>query len=287
MVKTAKPLLRIFCYMPTPRVWKSTITARFLDINIELRGTKPTEIKDWLWDFDARPLTKEDKVKLADKTTKGRTGFSIKLYKTASFLATQPYGTIPAAFSPDGKIGIFESNSIMRLVARLKTKNNTLYGSTPYESSRIDGFLDASLIFARSSQKYLLSINNNSVNKTIRNEAKEAYISYMTGIENALRENKKNGFITSKNITLADICFFCEFSLFYREIIPLNTPKNGINSIINELGPKFFNLSIKLSSVLFKRGTSITVMTLSTHESFSILVLETFSLINIFLLYLL
>ena len=67
----------------------------------------------------------------------------------------------------------------------------------------------------------------------------------MTGIENALRENKKNGFITSKNITLADICFFCEFSLFYREIIPLNNSKNGINSIINELGPKSFNLSIK------------------------------------------
>ena len=65
----------------------------------------------WLWDFDARPLTKEDKVKLADKTTKGRTGFSLKLYKTASFLATQPYGTIPAAFSPDGKIGIFESRA--------------------------------------------------------------------------------------------------------------------------------------------------------------------------------
>ena len=124
-------------------------------------------------------------------------------------------------------------------------KNNTLYGSTPYESSRIDGFLDASLIFARSSQKYLLSIHNGSVTKTIRNEAKEAYINYMKGIENALRENKKNGCITSKNITLADICFFCEFSLFYREIIPLNTPKNGINSIINELGPKFFNLSIK------------------------------------------
>ena len=245
MVKNSNPLLRIFCYLPTPRIWKSTITARFLDINIELRGTKPTEVKDWLWDFDARPLTEEDKTRLADKTTAGKTGFSIKLYKTDAFLATQPYGTIPAAFSPDGKIGIFESNSIMRLVARLKTKNNTLYGSTPYESSRIDGFLDASLIFARSSQKYLLSINNNSVNKTIRNEAKEAYISYMTGIENALRENKKNGYITSKNITLADICFFCEFSLFYREIIPLNNPKNGINSIINEIGPKPFSLSIQ------------------------------------------
>jgi len=245
MVKPTKPLLRIFCYFPTPRIWKSTITARFLNINIELRGTKPNEIKDWLWDFDARPLTKEDKAKLADKTTKGRTGFSIKLYKTDDFLSTQPYGTIPAAFSPDGKIGIFESNSIMRLVARLKTKKNTIYGTTPYESSRIDSFLDAALIFARSSQKYLLSINNSSVTKAIRNEAKEAYINYMTGIENALRDNKKNGYITTKNITLADICFFCEFSLFYREIIPLNNSKKRINSIINELGPKSFNLSIK------------------------------------------
>ena len=67
----------------------------------------------------------------------------------------------------------------------------------------------------------------------------------MTGIENALRENKKYGFITSKNITLADICFFCEFSLFYREIIPLNKPIKGITSIIDELGLKSFNLSIK------------------------------------------
>jgi len=245
MVKNSNPLLRIFCYLPTPRIWKSTITARFLDINIELRGTKPTEVKDWLWDFDARPLTEEDKTRLADKTTAGKTGFSIKLYKTDAFIATQPYGTIPAAFSPDGKIGIFESNSIMRLVARLKTKNNTLYGSNPYERSRIDSFLDTSLIFARSSQKYLLSLNNNLINKTIRNEAKEAYITYMTGIENALRENKKYGFITSKNITLADICFFCEFSLFYREIIPLNKPIKGITSIIDELGLKSFNLSIK------------------------------------------
>jgi len=244
MVKNNKSLLRIFCYLPTPRIWKSTIAARFLDVNIELRGTKPPEIKDWLWDFDARPLTEEDKIRLADKTTAGRTGFSIKLYKSKEFLKAHPYGTIPAAFSPDGKIGIFESNSIMRLVARLKKKNNTIYGSNPYEISRIDSFLDASLIFARSSQKYLLSINNNTVTLKIRNEAKEAYINYMTGIENALNENKKNGYIMTNNITLADICFFCELSLFYREIIPYTKSKK-IKSIIKELNPDTFKLSFK------------------------------------------
>ena len=54
MVNNDKPLMRIFCYIPTPRIWKSSIAARFLDINIEIRGTKPPEIKNWLWDFDAR-----------------------------------------------------------------------------------------------------------------------------------------------------------------------------------------------------------------------------------------
>ena len=63
MVNNNKPLMRIFCYIPTPRIWKSSITARFIDVNIEVRGTKPPEIKNWLWDFDARPLTEEDKIK--------------------------------------------------------------------------------------------------------------------------------------------------------------------------------------------------------------------------------
>ena len=153
------------------------------------------------------PLTEEDKIKLADKTSQGRTGFSIKLYKTDDFLKAHPYGTIPAAFSSDGKIGIFESNSIMRLVARLKDNKN-IYGSNPYETSRIDSFLDASLLFAKSSQNYLLAINNNSATIKIRNEAKEAFITYMTGIENALKENKKYGFITSKKYNFSRYMFF-------------------------------------------------------------------------------
>jgi hypothetical protein len=35
------------------------------------------------------------------------------------FLEAHPFGTVPVAFSPDGRVGIFESNSIMRAVARL------------------------------------------------------------------------------------------------------------------------------------------------------------------------
>ena len=65
---------------------------------------------------------------------------------------------MPAAFSPDGKIGIFEANSIMRAVARLGHGRLPLYGSNAYDASRIDRFLDASLIFARDAQLYLLSL---------------------------------------------------------------------------------------------------------------------------------
>ena len=65
---------------------------------------------------------------------------------------------MPAAFSPDGKIGIFESNSIMRAVARLGESRFPLYGRGPCEASRVDSFLDASLVFARDSQVYLLAL---------------------------------------------------------------------------------------------------------------------------------
>ena len=106
MVNIKKPLMRIFCYIPTPRIWKSSIVARFLDINIEIRGTKPPEINNWLWDFDARPLTEEDKIKLADKTSQGRTGFSIKLYKTDCFLKAHPLVVHPAAIFPFASIAI-------------------------------------------------------------------------------------------------------------------------------------------------------------------------------------
>ena len=63
------------------------------------------------------PTTTVRRIKSPSNT--GRRGFKGKLYKTEAFLDAIPFGTIPAAFSPDGKVGIFESNSIMRAVASL------------------------------------------------------------------------------------------------------------------------------------------------------------------------
>ena len=207
--------LRIFSYLPNPRIYKSTIAGRIGGVNIELVGAKPEELRRWLWDFDARPLHEEDK-KNGSLVRKGRTGFAgTVLYKTDAFLAEHPFGTVPAAFSSDGDVGIFESNSIMRAVARLGKECGALYGEDPYTMSRVDSFLDASLVFARDSQIYMLALANNTVTEEIYERAKAAFSVYMSGINSALATEKE--FITNSRLTLVDICFCCEYALFKRE----------------------------------------------------------------------
>ena len=109
--------LRIFSYLPNPRIWKATIVARLCGVDLELRGASPKELQSWLWDFDARPLPAEGKTEARE--IRGHAGLQGELHKTAAFLEAHPFGTVPAAFNPDGNVGIFESNSIMRAVARL------------------------------------------------------------------------------------------------------------------------------------------------------------------------
>ncbi len=48
--------LRIFSYLPNPRIYKATVAARYCDVDIELRSAAPRELADWLWDFGAGRL---------------------------------------------------------------------------------------------------------------------------------------------------------------------------------------------------------------------------------------
>ena len=205
--------LRIFSYLPNPRVAKATIAARLCAVEVEVRGAAPKELSDWLWDFNARPLTEAERATAAP--VGGRTGFTGRLYKTAAFLAAHPFGAVPAAFSPDGTVGIFESNSIMRTVARLGEKSFPLYGADAYTAARIDSFLDASLIFARDTQIYLLSLGNGQVTPEIHARAKAAFAAYAAGIEQALAPDRD--YLVGDGITLADICFVAEIALFSNE----------------------------------------------------------------------
>jgi glutathione S-transferase len=118
--------LRIFSYLPNPRIWKATIAAR------QIRGSAPKELQSWLRDFNASPLLPDEKT--ASEEVRGRVGFKGALHKTGAFLETHLFGTVPAPFSPDGKVGIFESESIMRAVARLGESKVRLYGRDPNEA---------------------------------------------------------------------------------------------------------------------------------------------------------
>jgi len=153
--------LRIFSYLPNPRVWKAIIAARFCDVDVEVRGASPKELRDWLW------------------------------------------------------IGIFESNSIMRAVARLGEATFPLYGRDAYEASRIDSFLDVSLVFARDSQIYLLALSDGTLDAAVHARAKQAFAIYASGLEQALAPQRET--LVGENISLADICFAAELALFMNE----------------------------------------------------------------------
>lgn len=207
--------LRIFSYTPNPRVWKATIAARLAGVDIELRGAAPEALADWLWDFDARPLSETDR---EDASTRqmGKVGFGgTPLRKTAAFLDAHPFGTVPAAFSPDGVTGIFESNSIARAVARLGAASALLYGTDAYAASRIDSFLDASLVFGRDTQPYLLALRSDSMTAEIHAAANAAVETYLGGIERALAPARDT--LVGATVSLADICFACELTMLWYE----------------------------------------------------------------------
>ena len=208
--------LRIFSYLPNPRIWKATIAGRLCGVAVDIRGAGSNELKEWLWDFDARPIADVEPATLRHAERTGRIGFSgAKLFKTDAFLEAHPFGTVPAAFSPDGHTGIFESNSIMRTVARLGAERFPLYGRDTYEASRIDSFLDVSLVFARDAQIYLLGLRGETISPEIHGRATEAFTAYAEGLERALGANRR--FLVGDDITLADICFACELALFSNE----------------------------------------------------------------------
>lgn len=206
--------LRIFSYLPNPRIWKATIAARLCGVEVEVRGTSPKEIATWLWDFDARPLTSAESASDSEATA-GKIGFKGTLHKTRAFIDAHPFATVPAAFSPDGKFGIFESNSIMRAVARIGEDRFPLYGHGPYEAARVDSFLDASLVFARDAQIYLLALSGGTLTAEIHARARDAFAVYAGGINQALAPDRT--ILTGENLTLADICFVAELSLFHNE----------------------------------------------------------------------
>jgi glutathione S-transferase len=103
----------------------------------------------------------------------------------------------------------------MRAVARLGEERFPLYGGNAYEASRIDGFLDASLVFARDGQFYLLALRGGSVTPELYTRMRESFEAYLGGIEQALTPERN--FLVGDRLTIADICFVAELCLFHNE----------------------------------------------------------------------
>ena len=75
-------MLRIFSYLPNPRVWKSLIAAEYCGVKIEVVGAKPTELGQWLWDYEARPMEEHERSPDSSHARASRRGFSGTIYKT-------------------------------------------------------------------------------------------------------------------------------------------------------------------------------------------------------------
>ena len=232
-------VLKIFSYLPNPRVWKSIIAGRISGVEVEVIGDKPNKLSTWLWDFNPRKMEEKEMSKDSSYARIGKRGFSGILYKTDEFLKAHPFGTVPAAFSPEGDIGVFESNSILRAVARVG-KHGELYGKNNYEASRIDSYLDANLVFAREAQVYLLEIENLTQEGFDRMSA--AYDFYLNGIETSLANSQ---YIAGNELTIADISFVCDFAQFLREGHYEETLSAKGLELISKNGPKDYPLVFK------------------------------------------
>ena len=74
--------IRIFSYLPNPRVWKSLITAKFGNVRIKVVGDKPKNLANWLWDFDALEINPLNIGSMDTHKREGKRGFKGNLYKT-------------------------------------------------------------------------------------------------------------------------------------------------------------------------------------------------------------
>jgi glutathione S-transferase len=188
------------------------IAAELCGVSLEIVGDKPANLAHWLWDYDARELSADEQSASSPYARSSQRGFTGTLYKTDAFLASQPFGTVPCAFSPGGTVGIFESNSILRAVVRQSEQEHSLYGTDGYSASRVDSFLDASLVFSREAQVYLLGMSDMQQQTYTRMTA--AYEFYLQGVENALQHTSH---LVNNNLSIADIAFVCDLAQFLRE----------------------------------------------------------------------
>ena len=110
--------MKIFSYLPNPRVWKALIAAEFSGAEIEVVGDKPKNLGKWLWDFNAEELPEDARNDDSPHARKGRRGFSGTLFKTDGFLKAHPLALFQPLLVPTER-SVF-SNQIVFCVLLLE-----------------------------------------------------------------------------------------------------------------------------------------------------------------------
>ena len=119
--------IRIFSYLPNPRVWKSLITAKLAKVEIKVIGDKPRNLPEWLWDFDAKKLEEIDTEELEKYKRQSKRGFKGDLFKTDEFLDNEVIDSLKLA----RKISPGKKNTLDALCERYSIDNSdrTLHGA--------------------------------------------------------------------------------------------------------------------------------------------------------------
>jgi elongation factor 1-gamma len=166
-------------------------------------------------------------------------------HKTPEFLQVNPFGKVPTAWVSEND-GIFESNSILRYVARVGDNKFTLYGDDDLEASKIDAFLDVVLSIDFELVPWLYPIYGYiplDVEKEAK--AKENIKKILVGFNRHLAGKK---YLVGDSVSIADIGVTCsllnpfklvftdeyledvpEVERWFKEMISLMQPTIGVS----------------------------------------------------------
>jgi len=195
VVAVAAAPLRIVTYPNNSRVWKSRIATQYNGV----------EIFDDHEDFVMGTTNRED-----------------------WFMAVNPFHKVPTLFTEDASDGVFESNAILRYVARLGADTHDLYASDdPLKQSRIDAFLDMELSIKNAMRPWIGTTRGwlSASDEEVKNSMEGTKV-WLVGVE---RQLMRTPYLVGDSVTLADISlvtslyapFETMFSAGYVTDIPL------------------------------------------------------------------
>jgi len=159
--------LTIYSYPKNPRVYKTLITSKFNGVDVL-----------------------ENVIDMQSKA-----------HKAPDFRRNNPFGKVPSLFLSETS-GAFESNSIMRYIARLDNKNS-LYSTNKLGESRVDAFLDVGISLERALGDWIYGKTNE-----VQEQGKKDTKTILAGYEYHFQINKKEivpSYLVGDTITIADI----------------------------------------------------------------------------------